>query len=146
MPRFDQCTIEIEFEFGQIDGKVMTVNLSTQNQSIWVMPEFKSDRLLNHTVVAVDLPGSLMLQFSGKDPDFDTQVDSNGKVIRDIYVKICSIKLDGFRVNDIFLHQRIKLHTEQGQDIVTSYIGFNGKVNLDFPEKSVFLQYLLMNC
>jgi hypothetical protein len=62
-----------------------------------------------------------------------------------MYFKIVSILLDGFELNNIFLHQKIKLLTETNQEIMTSYVGLNGAVLIDLSESSVFSQYLLMN-
>ena len=62
-----------------------------------------------------------------------------------MYVKITAITLDKFKLNKIFLHQKMKLLTENKKEITTSYIGFNGSIFIDMPESTVFSQYLLMN-
>jgi hypothetical protein len=93
----------------------------------------------------VELPTQVVLKFSGKNSDTDTLIDENGNIISDMYVKINSASMDGFDLNKIFLHQKIKLLTESGQAIQTSYFGFNGISTIEMPESSVFSQYLLMN-
>lgn len=93
----------------------------------------------------IQLPKKLVLKTSGKIDGVDTKVDAKGNIVEDMYIQIESISLDDFPLNEIFLHQRINLLTENGKTNTSNYIGFNGTVNLDFVEDNVFSQVLTLN-
>lgn len=142
MPNFGHCAIEFDFEFGTIKNKHMMVEIQTETESISVNPDESSKGFAK---IEVDLPTCVVLKFTGKDYNTDTIVDENGKIIQDVYVKISNMRLDGFVLNEKFMHQKIKISTDQGQEFTTSYIGFNGTVQIVLSEKDVFSQYLSMN-
>jgi hypothetical protein len=145
MPNFNKCTVEFSFEFGTIGNKTMSVEIQTPNKQISVVPHQLDSKLINITTIEVDLPTQIMLKFTGKDYNTDTVIDENGKIVQDIYVKILSVSMDGFKLNEKFLHQKIKIFTDQEQEYTTAYIGFNGVVTLDLVEDTVFSQYLTLN-
>jgi hypothetical protein len=142
MPNLHACKIQFKFEFGSIDNRFIQVIVINGNQTNLVIP---NDDHIGIAELSIELPTQLILTFTGKDPNTDTLVDKNGNITKDMYVKIISISLDGFELNNIFLHQKIKLLTETNQEITTSYVGFNGTVLIDMSESSVFSQYLSMN-
>ena len=142
MTNLQACKIQFKFEFGLINNQFMQVNVINGNQNNLVIPNNNNIGIVEFSV---ELPTQIMLTFTGKNPNTDTLVDENGNITKDMYVKIVSILLDGFELNNIFLHQKIKLLTETNQEIITSYVGFNGSIRIDLSESSVFSQYLLMN-
>ena len=141
MLNLQACKIKFEFEFGSIDNRFMQVTVINRDQTNLVTP---NDSNIGIVEIDIELPTQIILTFTGKNPDTDTLADENGNITKDIYVKIVSILLDGFELNDTYLHQKIKLLTETNQEIITSYIGFNGSIQMDLSESSVFSQYLLM--
>ena len=145
MPNFSRCTIDFKFEFGTIDGRAMTLEISTPTETILVIPNQIDSRLIGDTKIEVDLPTQIVLKFTGKNYNTDTIVDENGNIVKDIYIKILSMRMDGFKLNEKFLHQKIKVVTDQSQQYNTAYIGFNGLIEFDLNEPNVFLQYLTLN-
>ena len=141
MPKLNRCTIGFEFEFGSINDRYTKVNITHKGQVWTICPNNNRGSIK----FDIDLPTQVVLQFTGKDPDTDTLVDQDGNIVGDMYVKIISISLDGFKIKENFLHQKMKLLTDNGQEVVSSYIGFNGKILLDMPESDVFSQYFSMN-
>ena len=131
----DKARIDIEFEFGFIDDRHMTVKIG------------------NHTVTPNDpctsfevtLPSKFDIQYSGKNNQTDTKLDESGQIIADMYVKIKTMKLDGFPMSPKYLYQRLTMHTDDGQSFTTCYAGFNGHMHVDLDQPTVFSQYVLMN-
>ena len=138
MHNFNLCTITIAFEFGSINGKIMQVLVDDE----LVMPD---EKLKSIVWLPIRLPGKVTLKFSNKDSTVDTLVDQTGSIIQDLYVKLTEVRIDGFLLNEKYLYQKIKLTTESGEIITTSYIGFNGTVVLDFSHSTVFSQCLWLN-
>jgi hypothetical protein len=127
----------IEFKFGKLShGKIMQVEILHNNQVYCV-----SDQK-NCFSLPVSLPGTVTLAFSCKDMMHDTVTDSHGNVVEDLYVKIQKIKLDGFDMSVKFLNQKLVLITDDGKEIPTAYIGFNGKIVIDLNYSSVFEQIM----
>lgn len=142
MPKLNKCKIGFEFEFGAIQGRCMTLQV-LHDDNCYMVPGNQGTANLQFDIV---LPTTINLKFSGKNPNTDTLVDHDGKIIEDMYVKIVKINLDGFDLNEIFFHKKITICTDDLQQITTSYIGFNGMINLEFNESTVFKQYLACNC
>lgn len=142
MHRLNSCNLEFKFEFGLVDGRYMQTTIQVNSTEYTVIP---NNSCFNTKQLVVDLPTQVVLKFTGKNTDTDTIVDNNGQIIKDMFVKIISISLDGFILPEKFLHQQLILVTDTGQQINSAYIGFNGKLVIDMPQKTVFLQYLSMN-
>ena len=142
MSNLNTCKLGFKFEFGKIDDRHMLVEVIHGDAVDIVLPELDGQAKLQ---LDICLPTKITLKFSGKNANTDTIVDNQGKIIADVYVKIVKIDFDGFELSEIFMHQKIKLYTEDNTEIVTSYIGFNGSVDLNFTELDVFKQYLLCN-
>jgi hypothetical protein len=133
--------LAMQLEFGKCNNRMMEMRLLVNNTEISVQSDATG---MANVDIGVDLPSQVVLQFTGKDPVTGTVTDDNGNIIEDMFVKILSIALDGFKLNEKFIHQKIKLVTDNNQEIITSYIGFNGTVTLDLAEFNVFSQYLSM--
>ncbi len=142
MSNLNTCKLGLEFEFGTVQGRHMLVEVIHSDAINRVSPESDGQAKLQ---LDICLPTKVTLKFSGKNANTDTIVDDQGKITADVYVKIVKIDFDGFELNEIFMHKKIKLHTEDNTKVVTSYIGFNGSVDLEFTESDVFKQYLLCN-
>jgi len=141
MKKLNHCYIEIEFEFGCVNDKLMTVVLSSGDNVTQVQPELVDGQYLSKPKIYLDLPAVVKLRFSGKDHNTDVIFDQDGKITQDLYVKILGVNLDGFNLNEKFIHQGLTINTTDGQTWTTSYIGFNGEILLDLSEPNVFLQY-----
>ena len=134
MHDFSQCKLELTFEFGATNNKYMDLDVNGYN----VSPDCPCVTLL------ISLPTTVYLIVSNKDPT-DTIVDSNGNIVQDCYVKLSSMTIDGFNINEKFLHQKIILTTVNGFAVTSSYFGFNGTIELVLDRKSVMSQCLYLN-
>lgn len=141
MKKLNRCYIEIELEFGCVNDKTMSVVLHSNGNDQTAIPELINGQWLAKPKIYIELPTAVKLSFSGKDHITDVIFDHNGNIIKDLYVKILSVNIDGFKLNEKFIHQRLVIDTTDGQSWTTSYIGFNGNIIINMPEKNVFLQY-----
>jgi len=131
----DKARIDLEFEFGLIDNRCMTVMVNGQ----LVTPA-------NPTVsFDITLPTQFRIDYSGKDNQTDTKLDKQGNIIADLYAKITTMKLDGFPVRQKYLYHTVTMHTTTGQVFTTCYAGFNGHMQVVLDQPTVFSQYILMN-
>ena len=135
---FNTCEVAIEFEFGDVAGQYMTLEVSNNHSTTIVIPENP------RYSTSISLPTKLTLTTGNKNPRYHTIIE-DGKIVEDVYVKIISVTLDGQHLNENFLHKKITINADDGNSHVTSYFGFNGKVDLDFSEDNVFIQYLMLN-
>lgn len=133
---FDAVEIKILFEFGYVNGKTMTVKLP--DFDIELNPN--QEKFIEQSLF-VHLPTKLKMEFSGKDMNNDTILQDN-KIIADKYVKICSLKLDMFPVNEVFLSQKIIINCENNSKITTNYVGFNGYIDLFLEKSNIFEQIM----
>jgi len=141
MHNFSQCSLRFELEFERIGTKTMEVCINGNP----VVPTEVNNKLQSITELDIVLPTEIIITFSNKDPNHDTIVDQNGSITQDLCVKIKSVELDGFKLNEKFLHQKLTIMTENGDLITTSYIGFNGQMVITFDKSDVFSQYLWSN-
>ena len=138
MTKFNQCKLEIKFEFGSCNGKYFTVVIDDNKSVKNITP---TD---NFYCTEIELPTQVKLVLSGK-TDGDTLMDENNNIVEDMYVKIAAIWLDKFPLSAKYMHQKIQIVTLSGETHTTSYFGFNGTVVLDYPEDNVFSQVLGLN-
>jgi len=135
---FNKCEIEIEFEFGSVNGEYMNVEIVNGNNTTVVIPENRRYR------AAITLPTRLSITTSGKNPRYHT-VLRNGEIVEDMFVKITKFTIDKQPLNEIFLHKKITLSALDGSKHTTNYFGFNGTADIDFLEDNVFIQYVMLN-
>lgn len=136
-----QAIFIVEFEFGILSsGRAMSVQVC-YNDQCWEVPVIPENRR-SKVELNVALPGTVKFVFSGKDNNHDTIVDKDGRVIEDMFVKVQRIALDGFETDTIFLNQRLNLETESNGTITTSYIGFNGVMEICMTKPTIFGQVM----
>jgi len=134
------CPLKIEFEYGLLDGKIMQVQVKTDHQQCYLAPVIDGDKALATFETTLKLPDHIELIFSGKDNATDTKLDANGNIVKDLFVKIRTVKLDCFALSNKFMHTHLKLST-QDRIICTPYIGFNGSMTINLDKNNVFQQY-----
>jgi hypothetical protein len=142
MAELNTCKLKFEFEFGSIQDRRMDLEIVNDNSTLPIIPGADGRAKIQ---INIKLPTKVILRFGGKNANTDTIIDSQGNIINDMFVKIVKIDFDGFELGQVFLHQKIQLHTYDDQIITTSYIGHNGQITFDFTESDVFRQYLLCN-
>ena len=138
MTKFNQCKLEIKFEFGSCNSKYFTVVVFDNKSVKTITP---TD---NFYCTDIELPTQVKMAVSGKN-DGDTLVDENNNIVEDMYVKIAGIWLDKFPLSEKYMHQQIQIVTTSGETHTTSYIGFNGTVVLEYSEDNVFSQVLSLS-
>lgn len=141
MSSFDQIRFGVDFEFHQLDGRMMTVELIADDQQIHLHPESAG---LYHARINVQLPGQVIMRFDGKNNATDTKVDGDGRILADLCVKIKTIWLDQISLSSNLDHFLL-LQTASGSRIPSHYIGFNGQITLDLPAPDAFGQIMLWN-
>ena len=130
MSNLAQCRFELKLKFGQLSsGKLIKADM------------FQDDRLCTGYAVNITLPTKITLIVHGKDMDNDTKLDDQGNIIQDLYVKIMGVYLDGFNLGEEFLYKKIKFITKDGV-LTTPYLGFNGRVEFDLDQLTVFDQVM----
>lgn len=130
MKKFNEVKLHIEFEFSSCNSKfmILTVNNNTVSPDY---PFYTCD---------IMLPEIVKITTSGKDHRYDTIIDKAGNIVEDLFVRIKSISLNNIPLSEVFLHQKIKIKTENGDVHTTSYFGYNGEANLEFLENNIFSQ------
>ena len=126
MNNLNLSKVKLEFEFVPLHNKVMALSI---NNNV-ITP---NDNNRQTTVVDITLPGAIVLEISGKDLNNDTVVDASGNIIADKHIKLIAAEIDGLQINPQFL-----LSWPQGNNIKTSYFGFNGNVILQFDDANSF--------
>ena len=85
----------------------------------------------------IKFPAKFSIQVNGKGPT-DTKVDEQGNIVKDMYIKLTDINVDGMSCHQQYLYNSINLTTDLGEKIQKSYWGFNGQVGLDFDYQNSF--------
>lgn len=131
----NNAKIKFKFELGILpNGKQMQLSINGDKIPVDGLKNYEHE-------MEVQLPCNINLLFSGKDSNTDTIVSESGDILHDSYVKVNSITLDGHKfTNEI--HKMIYLVTNSGDVVNSNYIGFNGVVNLELSEVSVFRQVM----
>jgi hypothetical protein len=142
MGKFNKGAIEFKFEFVGYDNRFMNVDVKCRDNVYIVTPD---QNMIGTATVDIELPDQIILNFSGKDYNADTVVDADGKIVKDVYIRIMSISVDGSRLKDNFLYQKLHIVTDDDREFTTAYIGFNGQIIIDLPKTTIFSQYLSMN-
>lgn len=131
--------IKIEFEVGHYNGS-MGIRIINNATELFYKPNLAEDNFCFSTDIII--PGNLVIEVFGKN-QFDTQVDEQNNILKDKYIKISKLFVDQMEVN--FLHKLIRLETPTNI-VHSNYLGFNGKVNVDFNTDDTFLWHLTHLC
>lgn len=137
----NHCRLGLKFYFRCVNDSGMAVVIN-YNDHREIIADQHGAFACNFNIA---LPTTIKLTFSGKDNLTDTVVDSNGKIIEDKAVIIQEITLDNIPISDVYIKKYLKLTTLDQQEIYTSYIGFNGIMELDLDRPNVFLQLMKFN-
>lgn len=140
-----ECLISIEFEFFPLRNKNMSVSAELNDEIDVIEAENHFTTTTKTYTKKITLPQKIKLKFNGKNNKIDTIVNKDGEIIADKHVKIKSIKLDVFECSEIFLKQKLNLITNDKKSLQTNYIGFDGIMEIDLLEDSVFKQFTKMN-
>jgi len=145
MTNFSNCNLKIKFKFGYCNNKFFNVAIKYKDSVTSIFPTQHDEEFIAVYENTIQLPTDIEIYFSEKDINQDTIVDDIGNIKEDMYVQIEEISLDSVKLNSKYLHQKISIVTENNDVHTTSYIGFNGKITLNFHENNVFFQVLTAN-
>jgi hypothetical protein len=130
----NSCKLQIVFKFFEVRNEYMTVKIHDSS----ITP---TDGEVYCYEQMITLPTQLDLEFGGKDSNNDTIIDKDGNIIKDKYVLITEIRLDGMMIEPLYLQRRLKLEYN-GQVNYSNYIGLNGKMTIEFNKPDVFRQLM----
>lgn len=129
MDQLNKSNLTLEFEIGFINNSNMTMKINGQTFDTFNDSKFVYTK-------EIELPTELYIELSGKGTN-DTLVDQTGKVIKDKYILLKNIMLDGVGCAPFYCNKAIVLDT--GTDKIKSpYWGFNGSVRINFNEPNGF--------
>jgi hypothetical protein len=87
------------------------------------------------------LPCQIQIDVSGKNY-LNTQIDENGNIVKDTYIRLDSVFIDRMPIKKWFLESKfLKFYTEN-QTLTSNYFGFNGRAVVDISYADSFT-YLL---
>jgi hypothetical protein len=130
----NNCNLQILFQFAEVWNSYMTVKVDDSE----ITPTDGEVYCYEKTIT---LPTKITLEFSGKNNNGDTIIDEAGNIVKDKCVIIKEIRLDNMPVEPLYLERRLKL--EYGEQInYSNYIGFNGKMTIQFDKPDVFRQLM----
>lgn len=118
--------LELDFEAGLIDDSSMSVEISTYLQKVF-LTQLKAD--INTVKIECTFPDVLSIIINGKG-EFDTQVDDQGNITADKYIKLADMRLNGLRVDENYLPRFITLKPFDKEPVLSNYWGFNGIVEI----------------
>lgn len=123
--------IDLAFEFGTYNGGM---NLTLNGEPVTT----------NQVHLDLELPAVLVFTLSGKDYNHDTEVNQEGVITNDKYVKLLGISIGGIPLEEVNLLKILDYQTDQNTTIAHStYWGFNGTVTIDIKQQN-FIKYLLL--
>lgn len=125
--------IIFDFTVGHCNG-TMSMVVSTSDGARHEFGSFDNDRCLHE--LSIRLPNQVILEFQGKGA-MDTEVDSQGKIIADKFMRLDKLTVDKIVLDADQLYHILELETPTGK-IKGNYFGFNGRVVLDFDTNDSF--------
>ena len=130
--KMNKTNLMLVFEYGAYNGKMsMLINGKQHDQ----------------TIVNLDLtlPSKLIIELSNKNYNLDTQMNSQGKILADKYIKLLEMKLGNMPIEPVNLFKICYYETDKSMKFYDTYWGFNGTVTIDFNQKSLIKYLLLLN-
>jgi len=121
----------LHLEVGESNG-VMNLTIVDHHDKIYWSDKLSEGK--NVVELDVDTPNKLVFNLSGKNNRRDTILDkSTGKILKDKFIKITSVEINGKPLNKNVVAKMFVLHTESKEQINSSFWGFNGSVDFDLP-------------
>lgn len=125
----NQSQIVLDFEVSHTNGHSMSLTIKTDSHTDH-FDQLDEGRFQYTTTV--QFPTKFEIFVNGKNAN-DTLVDSNGNIIKDKYIKLNKVSVDGISCCVDYVHRLIH-ETIDGNHIQTNFWGFNGKISLDFSQ------------
>jgi hypothetical protein len=124
-------TVTMGFEIGLCNGS-MHIDIADQSSNILSLNNLTET---THSITFnTEWPNRLTLTLSNKDMRRDTQIDKEGNIVADKYVKLIYMSVNGFKLSQSALY-KICQYVISGQEATNEvYWGFQGKVIIDFDK------------
>jgi hypothetical protein len=126
--------LKLSFEIGRLRDQSMGLEFINAGNTQ------RFDSLDDDTFVyetTITFPTSMTIRVFNKQRN-DTLVDEQGNIIKDKYIKLLDIQVDGVSCSPYYVSKYVILNTADGRALTTNYWGFNGTVLLDFTEDNSF--------
>ena len=129
--------ITFKFIIGRYNG-TMGMAIFSNDQEV-LHQEYFDDNSFEFTT-ELTWPGTVVIKLFNKQIK-DTEIDSQGNILNDKYIKLDRLIIDKIVVDDEILRDFVVL--DAGNQLLTErYWGFNGTVKLNFEEEDFFLWVL----
>lgn len=135
MTDFARARITLEFDVGTIDGASMAMRLTCGDQET-ELKDLPSGPY-THTMDVL-FPSTLKIDLSGKGPN-DTQVDAQGCITGDKFIKLVRLLVDGHPTDPNWACRFLTLQPVDREPVITNYWGFNGQVKIEFDRTNAFV-------
>lgn len=134
MTDFTKARITLEFDIGTIDGASMGMLLTCGDQQHELV-DLPQGRYVHK--MDVTFPSRLHIEITGKGPN-DTQVDADGRITADKFIKLDRLLVDGHPTDPNWACRFITIQPVDRNPVVTNYWGFNGHVDIEFDKDNAF--------
>jgi hypothetical protein len=129
--------LAFDFEIGHYNG-TMGMSIWNDQQELFSVDHFVDKKFSYVTSIA--LPGRIHIKTNNKG-QWDTDVNNQGQIVQDKYIKIVNVTVDRMPVHILTLLNMIKFDTGT-QILTTNYLGFNGCATIDFCAENSLLWHL----
>lgn len=124
--------VTLEFEIGRCNGS-MTMEIISKNNR-WVFADIVNDRL---TVdISIHWPDVLQVNLTGKDLTKDTQVDRDGNIVANKYVRLTGVKVLNMDLIEPAIYRICEFYPQDGESKSDIFWDRDGYVKLSFDQKN----------
>ena len=116
-----------DFTIGHCNGSMSMIILAN-GEEILNQDKFEQDKFCFE--ITIPWPSDILIKLYNKGPN-DTEVDPNGNILRDKFIKLEALTVDRMPLHILSLLNLSTIDTGTEQ-IKTNYWGFNGTVKLNF--------------
>jgi len=133
--------VKLEFELGVCNG-TMHIDIYEQER---LLASNKNIDTSWKTNFIVTWPSKLTIKLSNKDMQRDTQIDSNGNIVANKYVKLIYMDVNGFALSEPSMYNICQYSPNGAEQINEIFWGFPGEVNIHFNQPNPMRWNLELN-
>jgi hypothetical protein len=134
--------IELEFELGMCNG-TMHIEIYCNDQLLSSC--YGSDTATWKTNFTVTWPATVTIKLSNKDMRRDTQIDQQGNIVADKYVKLSHMSVNGFALTEQARYKICNYQVAGHEPVNDIFWGFPGQVHIDFNQTNPLRWQLALN-
>jgi hypothetical protein len=136
MEIFEHAQIELSFEISDVNDQCMRLTVLHDDGARHQFYDLAPGRFCHSW--RQRFPGSVTIQVDGKGAN-DTLVDEQGQIIKDKFIQLIGLRVDGLGIDPNWLFHHIHLVRDDGKTVTSSYWGFNGRVVIDFDSHNSWI-------